>query len=116
MGWRVTDLPFEAIVAVAAGLLTLIGLGTALYRIFTGKAEANAARIDLLEKRVDKLEASTAAAPGSADIHALHIALTAMSGDLKEMRATMRGSADILTRLENIVSRHEEHLLGGAKR
>ena len=38
-----------------------------------------------------------------------------MRGELKEMRAVMEGNTKIMARVENIVARHEDHLLEGRK-
>jgi hypothetical protein len=51
--------------------------------------------------------------PGTGDIHALQLELVKQTGSLAEMRAVMEGNAKIMARLETIVSRHEDHLIGG---
>lgn len=65
--------------------------------------------------RLSRLEQTVMVMPGKDDMHSLQISLTSMHGDLREMRATMKGSNEIMRRLETIVTRHEDHLLQGAK-
>lgn len=100
----------------ATALMSLLSLGTSMWNVLTSKARSNAQRIDQLATRVEKVERDMSAMPARDDMHALHIALTEIRGDLKEMRATMAGHSEIMTRLETVVSRHEDHLLDGAKR
>jgi len=65
-----------------------------------------------IKERVGALEETVRGMPGKDDVHQLHLMLAEMGGDMKAMRATMRGMAESLTRTENIVSRHEDHLRG----
>lgn len=75
-------------------------------------------RIDVNGQRLDRQEARLAAAeqtlqslPGKTDLHALQLLLERMSGDMREMRASMSGQQQSMTRLENVVGRQEDHLL-----
>lgn len=62
------------------------------------------------EERIARLEQTVQSMPGTADVHRLEKMLLELSGDLKAMNATMKGMSDSLTRTENIVTRHEDHL------
>lgn len=74
------------------------------------------ARLGQHDARISSLEQTVRSLPGKDDMHALHLGMAEMRGDLREMRAAMEGNTRIMGRLENIVTRHEEHLLDGAKR
>jgi hypothetical protein len=54
--------------------------------------------------------------PAKDDMHQLQISLTSMAGDMRELRAVIRGNNDVMVRLETIVTRHEDHLLSGGGR
>lgn len=69
-------------------------------------------RMDDLSSRVQVLEETVKAMPAKDDVHQLHLTLSEMGGDMKAIRATMRGMSDSLSRTEGIVSRHEDHLRG----
>lgn len=68
-------------------------------------------RMNDLDKRVQAVEQKLATMPEKDDIHALQLLLSDMGGELKAMRASMRGIAESQTRLEHISSRHENYLL-----
>lgn len=77
--------------------------------------KAGSERMDRLDARLASVEQALRALPTKEDMHALHIALRDLSGEMKVMSATMEGNAKIMSRLEAIVARHEDHLLGGAR-
>jgi hypothetical protein len=64
-----------------------------------------------LKSRVTDVERTIGDKPGSNDMHALTLALSEMRGELREIRAVMGGNQKIMERVENIVARHEDHLL-----
>lgn len=112
--------PFVVWVIALSQLLTF---GLTVWNLMASGSRANAKAIDghktVLDHhaiRLSSIEQELADNPGRKDMHELHIALSEMRGDLKEMRATMRGNNEVMRRLETIVSRHEDHLLEGAKR
>jgi hypothetical protein len=122
------------LVAWAGALALLLSLGTSLWTIMAGPSKANAARIDALGRRQDeaarevtarldshdlrlsRLEQALQAMPTKDDMHRLDLSLKGMEGELREMKAVMEGNNRIMERLENIVTRHEEHLLDGSKK
>ncbi len=73
-------------------------------------------RMDRHETRIAGLEQSVQSMPGKDDVHAVQLEMVKQTGSLNEMRAVMEGNAKIMGRLEAIVSRHEDHLLDGAKK
>lgn len=72
-------------------------------------------KIDAVVKRVDKLENSVEALPSKEDFHKLDVALARMTGDIRSLGVMLEGQGEIMTRLERVVTRHEDHLLEGRK-
>lgn len=114
----------------AAGITTILNFANIAWSIFSAPTRKLATRISEVEGRmldterrserhanqITALSQTIAAMPGHQALHQLELTLTSMSGDLREMRATMEGNAKVMKRLENVVSRHEDHLLDGGKR
>lgn len=73
------------------------------------------ARIDALEALVREAAAKAHAAPPREELHSMALLVSEMRGDIRTMVAELRGSKDLMTRLENVVARHEEHLLKDRK-
>lgn len=104
-------------------LAAALSVGTIIWNMLNSGTKRNAERLESHSKRLSDhdqrligIEQAQKSMPGKDDIHALHLGMAEMRGDLREMRAAMDGSAAIMGRLESIVSRHEDHLLEGAKR
>ncbi|MDO5648848.1 DUF2730 family protein [Paracoccus sp. (in: a-proteobacteria)] len=72
-----------------------------------------AERLDRHEARIHAAEQTVQALPGQKDMHELSLALSEMRGDMRELRAAMQGQAQMLGRVESVVSRQEEHLMRG---
>ena len=68
-------------------------------------------RLDLVEGRLTKAERDVQAAPAKEDLHALQIEMTKIGGALEKLYAVMEGNQAIMSRVETIVARHEDHLL-----
>ena len=69
-------------------------------------------RMDRHESRIQSLEQTVKAMPDRQDLHKIELALERVSGTMGRMEAVMEGNQQIMARLELIVSRHEDHLLG----
>lgn len=74
--------------------------------------EAHRTRGDLLEARIGRVEQNVESMPGQQELHRLELTLTQMAGNLNTISEAMNGQKEIMKRLENIVTRHEDHLLG----
>lgn len=72
-------------------------------------------RMDRHEGRIARLEQTVSGLPSKEDIHSIELHMTRMSGTMERMEAVMEGNQKIMSRLETIVTRHEDHLLTGAK-
>ena len=117
------ELSLSTPLAWVAALALLLSFGTSIWNIIGSSARNNGKRIDDLAKRSEQTEARMASVeqtlrgmPGKDDLHQVILALTEMRGDLKAMNTELKSTNGIMARMENIVTRHEEHLLGGAKR
>ncbi len=104
-------------------LAAALSVGTVLWNLLNSGSKRNAERLESHSKRLGdhdqrlaSLEQAQNSMPTKDDIHSLHLGMAEMRGDLREMRAAMDGSRQIMGRLETIVTRHEDHLLDGAKR
>lgn len=94
-----------------------IAVGAVIYTWFAtrrsdvdARFKAGSNRMNDLEKRIQAAEQTLSTMPEKEDIHSLQLLLSEMGGELKAMRATMRGIAESQTRLEHISSRHEDYL------
>jgi predicted nucleic acid-binding Zn-ribbon protein len=103
-------------------LTFILSAGAFLYTFLSGrrkdveqKFKAGSDRMDRHEARILVTEQKISALPDKDDMHKLQIELTRMVGTLGQMQAVMEGNANIMERLENIVSRHEDFLLDGGK-
>lgn len=93
--------------------LTIWGLMASGSRANAKKIEEHGKRIDRHDLRLSSVEQSIKDSPTKDDMQKLSLAMEAMRGDIKVMRAELEGGMAIMERLEAIVSRHENHLLGG---
>lgn len=104
-------------------LAVALSVGTVLWNMLNSGSKRNAERLESHAKRLGDhdqrlatLEQTQGSMPRKDDIHQLHLGMSELRGDLREMRAVMDGSRQIMGRLETIVTRHEDHLLEGSKR
>lgn len=116
------DTSVQSLVLWAMAALAVLNLGSLVWTIFSGPAKAATKRIDELAHRADghdlrlnTIEQTQKALPSSSDLHELELAMAELKGEMKTMSAVIRGQSDIMQRLENIVSRHEQHLLEGKR-
>jgi hypothetical protein len=105
----------DAIAAAKIDAATMIDTAKTEHKAAMAKAEADlkvaTERLDRHQGRLDRLDQSVASLPGKEDMHQLQIQMIRISGTMDRMEAVMEGSGKIMSRLEAIVTRHEEHLL-----
>lgn len=94
-----------------------ISVGSVIWGIFSGPSRHNAARLNHHSARLDEIERSLGVIknqqqnlPSSADIHQLELSLVRANGEMARMCEAMNGHVNIISRIEAIVERHEEHL------
>lgn len=78
--------------------------------------KAGSKRMDAIELRIQSSEQAIKNLPTKDHLHRQEILLTAIGGDMKAMRATMKGMSESMSRTERSVAIHEDHLMGGGKK
>ncbi|TDE40942.1 DUF2730 family protein [Antarcticimicrobium sediminis] len=73
-------------------------------------------RMETLDSRLSAVEQTLGAMPNKEHLHELQLAIERQTGALNTMQAVMTGNNKVMERLEQIVSRHEDHLLNGASK
>jgi hypothetical protein len=82
---------------------------------FDDAIEKNSKRVDAQEIRILSLEQTVASMPEKDDMHRMELAMEKITGKLDVVATHMSGQKDVMKRLENVVTRHEDHLLSGGK-
>lgn len=77
--------------------------------------KAGSDRMRAMESSIASLQQTVDSLPGKDEMHRIDLHMERMAGEMKAMATSQRGTNDILRRLESIVSRHEDHLLGSGK-
>ncbi|WP_417262611.1 DUF2730 family protein [Celeribacter sp.] len=88
---------------------------SAQFEQLSQERKADGERMERLDGRIASMEQSMRILPGRDDLHELQLSMRSMQGDMKALTAVMEGNAQIMTRLETVVGRHEQHLLDGGK-
>jgi hypothetical protein len=119
----------DVLLTILAGVLTTLSIVNILYtwwrtrdkdvekrdKAVAERFTEGSKRMDRLDVRMASVEQSIRGQPSREDLHEVHLSVKGMEGELKAMLAVMEGSSKIMSRLEAIVARHEDHLLGGGK-
>lgn len=103
-------------------LSQLLTFGLAVWNLLASGSRANARTLDAhgetlhgLDGRLSAVEVSLKAMPGKDELHQVSMSLADMRGDIRAMGASVDGQRQILSRLETVVSRQEDHLLRAGK-
>jgi len=104
----------------AAGLILPILAGVYTWAATRNKDlrarfEALAGRSARQEGRLIALEAAIHAKPGVDDVHKLQLNLAHIGGEMREIRVMLQGQIEMQRRLDAILTRHEDHLLGASR-
>lgn len=107
---------FNFDLTISLGLIvTLVGAIIGWVRMQIRRIET---RIDVAGERLDRHEGRLSLAeqnlqslPAKNDLHKIELAIERMGGDMREMRASMSGQQQIMSRLETVVTRQEDHLM-----
>lgn len=99
-----------------------LSLGAVVFTFFATRKKDVEHRFELGRKtfadhelRIAALETAQLNMPKNTDLHRLELTLSEIGGDMKALRATMRGMSESMARTEAIVNRHEAHLIEGGK-
>jgi hypothetical protein len=113
-------LNISPIVVWVVALSQLLTFGLTIWGLMASGSRANAKKIDEHSVRLDNhglrlssVEQTIKDSPTKENMQHIALAMEAMRGDIKVMRAELVGGMAIMDRLETIVSRHENHLLKG---
>ncbi len=96
---------------IASLVMGLVGWFRMRHTAIDRRIDSAGARIDRHEQRILTMEQIMAGLPGKDDMHSLQLALSDLRGEMREMRASASGQNAILSRLDNVVARQEDHLL-----
>lgn len=104
-------------------LAAALAVGTTIWNIVNSGSKRNAERLSghgqrLIDhdQRITALEQAHNSMPTKDDMHSLHLGIAEMRGDMRELRAVLAASGEVMGRLDRVVTRHEDFLLEGAKR
>lgn len=92
-------------------LLAMIGWLRVRWSALDKRVDDQATRIDSHGDRLTGVEAALRQLPAREDLHRMEVSVTSMAGKMETVAAHLSGQRDIMTRLEAVVSRHEDHLL-----
>lgn len=94
----------------AAGLMTLISLGTTIWNLVSSGSRSNAkaialqaARIEALERKVERQADHLEQAPSAGTLHRLELALTVITGDLGKIEERLKPVAAIAERMQELM-------------
>lgn len=112
------DTSIQSLVLWAAALTTLANFAILIWGIFSGPSRRNASRLedhgrrlDSHDLRISAIEQAQSAMPTRENMHELELNMEQLKGQLQVMSQRLAGYSDIMTRVEVVVARHEEHLL-----
>lgn len=116
-------LNISPVVVWVIALSQLLTFSLTVWNLMSSGARSNAKqllehtdRFNRHEGRISTVEQSLLAMPNKNEMHLLQLEMSGLRGDIRVMQATWEGSTKLMERMENIVGRHEDHLLDGAKR
>ena len=116
-------LNISPLVAWVVALNMLLTFALTIWNLMASGSRANAKRLDAHEDqlqqheaRISAVEQGQEALPSIQNMHQLELAMVTLKGEIVAMREVMAGNAAIMTRLENVVARHDAHLLEAGRR
>ncbi|WP_233193105.1 DUF2730 family protein [Acidimangrovimonas sediminis] len=117
------NIAFDTTISLMGLASVAVSAGTAVFawyrtrtRDLEERLKEGSDRMNRHDARIERIEQTVRGLPAASDMHTLELRLVEMSGDLKALAAVMEGNTKVMSRLESIVSRHEDHLLEGGKR
>ncbi len=117
------DTTIQALIVWALALSTLINFGTVIWNIFSGPSKQNGIRLDAMaatmtsvQERVAAIELTQRALPSKDDIHELEMSMERLKGEMGTLGQAMKAHADNASRVEAILTRHEDHLLQSGRK
>lgn len=116
-------LNISPVIVWVIALSQLLTFGLTVWNLITSASRVNARRLDDHSARLDEhgmrisgLEQGQKTMPTKDNMHELELAMERLKGQLNTVSQAMSGHAQIMERLEDVVARHENHLLDGARK
>lgn len=97
--------------AIITVMLAVIGWVQTRWMALSKRLDAQDERIGSHSNRIVSVEEAVRGLPTREDLHRMETGLVTMAGELKVVSTMIAGQKDILHRVENVVNRHEDHLL-----
>lgn len=104
------DLTLSAGVIVTV-LLAIIGWLQMRWGGLTKRVDDQAHRIEGHAERLTGVEVALRQLPAREDLHRMELSVSTMAGEMRTIAAHMAGQRDLMSRMEAVVARHEDHLL-----
>lgn len=111
-------LDISTLVLWAVALGSLLNFALTIWNLLSSGSRTNALsiaehgkRLDNHDLRMGSMEQAQRTSPTSAQVHHLDLAMEQLRGEIKTTAAVMTGHADLMERLEAVVTRHENHLI-----
>lgn len=108
MTWEAIRLGFDIFQFAVLGVV-------GAYVWSTNRTKTRREVTEALDRRLTKVESTLRSMPSIQAVHGLTVSMTQLSGDLKAALARVDGLEDVVERVERIVNRQEEHLLGRSR-
>ena len=96
-----------------------LSVGAMIFAFFANRRKDVDQRIEAVEtkqseadRKIDRIEARLETLPTHTDVHGLQLEVTRMNGQLQVLAEKLDGNAAIMSRLEVVVNRQEDHLIG----
>lgn len=109
-------LALDPLIAWIGALSLLLNFALSLYSLISSGSRANRSRLDghgvrlnEHDARLNTVEQALTGLPTKDGLHQVELNMSAIRGDISALR-------EIMGRIENVVSRHEDHLMEGGKR
>ncbi|WP_411836718.1 DUF2730 family protein [Paracoccus sp. ME4] len=100
---------------IATLALAILGAWRMRNKTVDARIDGCGERLDRQEQRIHSVEQALQSLPRKEDLHSLSLSLSDMRGEMREIRASVQGQSQIMSRLEAVVSRQEDHLMRGGK-
>ncbi len=93
----------------------IMSIGAVIYAFFATRRKDVDERLDRMDARIARLEASLANVPDKDDFNQLLVAMTGLRGEVKAMSAELSGTRDLVVRLERKTDIHQEAMMKSGK-
>lgn len=104
------DLTVSAGVIVTV-VLSIIGWVQMRWGALAKRQDSLADRVESHATRLASMEAALRTLPGREELHRMEVGIATMAGKMETVAAHMAGQRDLMSRMEAVVARHEDHLL-----